>query len=288
MRRWWLIVATMVTAAACTNAAEPTPDDTTTTTLVTTTTQSVDTSDACLSGDLPFETEGLVAAIGDTDADATGITQIRWQQGAACERLVIDFATASDAPATTLGLTGVTVIPSAGVVRVDLPEDILTTAVADSLTDGLISRTFVVRADDGLGIDIHAAEGMAIAARAFTTSSPASLVVDVIPAPDEPVPVGAGLSSSTVVITPGPGPALYPFTVEAYAVPGVRTAHVQLVNGDADPINLTIALDGETDAWQAFSTQFDTGPSGEAVLFVGQVGGDDQPVNGVEIPLDLP
>ena len=283
-----MVVAIALVVGACTNDSDPDPSTTTSAPVAAPTTVPQGDVDACISGDLPFESEGLVAAIGETDADATRVTQVRWERGSVCERMVIDFASDSGAPATALGLTGVTVIPTAGIVRIVLPEEVTATAVADVLTDGLISRTYVVRSDDALSIDLHGMPGTAIAARAFATESPASLVVDVVTTDDQPEPIGAGFSDSTVLITPLPGPALLPFTIEAYAVPGAVSARVQLTNGRIEVINLSVALEGATDAWQGFTTTIDDGPSGESALFVGQVDASESPVDGVEVLLDLP
>jgi hypothetical protein len=90
------------------------------------------------------------------------------------------------------------------------------------------------------------------------------------------------------VITPPPGPTLYPFTVEAYVMPGAGSVRVLLTSNDVDVINLAIALDGTVDAWQAFASRIEDGPAGRSVLFVGQVDANDRPVDGVEVPLDLP
>lgn len=286
--RWWsLLVVCTVVAAAC-SGDDAQPSTTTTPAGSTTSTTQPAIQDACVSGDLAFGDDGLIAALGDTESDATALSRIRWEQGNACERLVISFATDSGAPATTLGLTGVTVIAFAGIVRVDLPETITSTAVADTLTDGLIKRTYVVRDGPDLSIDIHGDPGVPIAARAFVTSSPASLVIDVITMEDLPTPVGAGISDTAVVITPPPGPTLYPFTVEAYVMPGAGSVRVLLTSNDVDVINLAIALDGTVDAWQAFASRIEDGPAGRSVLFVGQVDANDRPVDGVEVPLDLP
>jgi hypothetical protein len=289
MHRWSIALVLVAVLGACTNDADPGPSTSTSEpTATSTTTLPTGTVEPCLSGDLPFESEGLVAAIGETEGDATRITQIRWERGSACERLIIDFAADSGAPATALGLTGVTVIPPAGIIRVDLPAEVQATAVADSLTDGLIARTFVVESDGELSVDVHGMPGTAIAARAFATGSPASLVIDVIPTDDQPEPIGAGVSETTVLVTPLPGPALYPFTIEAYAVPGAGSARVQLTSGAVEIIDLAIALAGTTDAWQAFSSTIEDGPSGEALLFVGQVDASESPVDGIEVRLDLP
>lgn len=288
--RWWslLVVVGMALTACTDDSPDPPPPTTTTTEASTTTTIAETITDACVSGDLAFGEDGLVAAIGDPDSDATQLSQVRWERGTSCERLVISFATDSGAPATTLGLTGVSVIAFAGVIRVDLPEEITSTAVADTFTNGLVDRTYVVRDGADLGIDVHGSRDTAIAARAFLTSSPASLVIDVIALDDAPEPVGASLSESAVVITPPPGPTLYPFTVAGYVVPGAVSVDILVTNESDVPVSLTVALEGATDAWQAVSTRIDDGPSGRAELLVGQVDGNDALVTGVEVALDLP
>lgn len=291
--RWWLLLVMMGLAiSSCTNDQADPVETTTSTTLTTdgsatsTTTPSI--TDACVSGDLAFGEDGLIAAIGDVESDASSVSQIRWERGTSCERIVISFATDSGAPATTLGLTGVSVIAFAGVIRVDLPEEVTTTAVADTVTDGLISRTYVVRDQDDLSVDVHGAADTPIAARAFLTTSPASLVIDVIAVDDLPDPVGASIGNTAVAISPPPGPTLYPFAVEGYVEPGVMSVHILVSSNNVAVVNLTIALDGATDAWQAVSTRIDDGPGGQAVLFVGEVDGNDAPLFGVEVPLDLP
>lgn len=289
MRVWSLLIVAGLVAAGCTGeASDPPEPSTTTVNESTTTTEPPTIADACVSGDLAFGEEGLVAAVGEPESDATQLAQVRWERGTSCERLVISFATDSGAPATTLGLTGVSVISFAGVIRVDLPEEVVTTAVADTFTDGLIDHTYVVRDGSDLGVDIHGAPETPIAARAFLTSSPANLVIDVIELDGAPEPVGASVSESAVVITPPPGPTLYPFTVAGYAVPGAGSVDLLVSNDGPGTVNVTIALEGATDAWQAVSTRIDDGPSGQAILFLGRVDANEVPLTGAEVPLDLP
>lgn len=279
-----------IVGAACTPQST---DDATTTTGAdgTTTTSTVfdSSTDACVSGDLPFESDGLVAAVGESDGDAARVTQVRWEGGASCERVVVGFATDTGAPAARLGVTGVTVVAFAGIVRVDLPDAVSATAIADTLVEGsVVDRAYIIRDDAGaMAIDIHATPGVAIAARAVATSSPATLVIDVIPV-DGPPPVGATSSEEAVVVTPPPGPNLYPFTVEAYAPPSVRSIRVILSSGDTTATNVAIALDGRTDAWQAFTSRIVDGPSGPTELYVGSVDSEDRPLDGASVDLDLP
>ena len=96
------------------------------------------------------------------------------------------------------------------------------------------------------------------------------------------------MSESAVVITPPPGPTLYPFTVAGYAVPGAGSVDLLVSNDGPGTVNVTIALEGATDAWQAVSTRIDDGPSGQAILFLGRVDANEVPLTGAEVPLDLP
>ncbi len=288
MRWWTAVVLVGLACAACTPASQPSP--TTTASPASPPTFDPTPEDSCTSGELEFQTDGLVAALGDVEADATHISQIRWDAEATCERMIIRFATESGAPATTVGLTGVAILAFAGLVRVDLPPQVTGTAVADMWTDGgLVDRTYVVRnEEDALFIDVHGAAGAPIAVRSFVTRSPATLVIDFISQPDLPIPVGTAVSESAVVITPSPGPALYPFTVGGYAQPSVRSVRVQLVQGDTIALNSVVALDGETDTWQAIRVPVEDGPAGPSTLFVGQVDINDRQLDGVLIPIDLP
>lgn len=285
-----LLMSIALALGACSPRANDAPTTTTTIGESSTSTTLAGEGEPCSSGDLPFVNDGLVGAIGAARGDATTITQIRWEPGAECERIVVSFATESGAPATSLGPSGVTNFGFAGLVRVTLPEGVIDTSVADMVTDGaLLGATYVVRDEsDALTIDLHGSDGVPLAARAFVTGSPASLVIDLIRQPDASSPSGAAVSNTAVVVTPSSGPGLYPFIVSAYVQPGLRTVTLQLASGDATALDRTISLDGFTDAWQSFETRVDDGPGGQSVLFVGQVDSNGRPIDGASISLDLP
>ena len=288
MRRWIALVLAAVAVASCSPTSTPPtsapPADTTTST-----TPDGDATDACVAGDLDFDTDGLIAAVGEADSDATTISQIRWEPQQTCERTVVSFATGSGAPATTLGVTGVTVIGFQGVIRVDLPDAIEGSAVADQWTDGLIDRTYVIRDEDGnLFIDIHTSSETAVAVRAFTVTSPASLVIDVIADASLPQPVPAAVSDAAVIVAPTSGPALYPFTIEAYAPPQRSSTTVVVSASDVDASTVAVGLPGYTDTWQTFTTRIDDGPSGIVTVFVGDLAPDGSTSDGATVALDLP
>jgi hypothetical protein len=298
MAKWTGILILALVVAACTsNASTPLEPDSTEsvpdgapTAVVSSTTISVGPEDFCLVGDVPFVESGLVAAVGDDVGDATQIEQIRLEPAPTCERLIIEFANGSGAPAASIGPTGVTVLDFVGLVRVAVPPEITTTAITDTLLEGtLIRGVTVVRSEDGsLTIDVQGTEGTPLLARAFVTTSPATLVIDVATSLELPEPAGVTASASAVVVSPVPGPNLYPLTVEGYAAPGLHVVTIQLGTEDAGNVDLSVALNGDNDAWQAFRTSIADGPSGPATLFVGAADADGHPLDGASIFLDLP
>jgi len=210
MIRWTCGIALAVVLAACspvsttssdTVVPDSVPQDTTTSAVPSSTTEP-GPEDFCLAGDLPFVESGLAAAIGNDVGDAAQIEQIRLDQAATCERLTIEFTNDSGAPATSIGPTGVTVLDFAGLVRIAVPPEITTTAIADTLLEGvLVHGATVVRADDkSLTIDIRGTDGTPILARAFATTSPASLVIDIATSQELPEPAGVTVSTPAVIV----------------------------------------------------------------------------------------
>jgi hypothetical protein len=283
-----MILSFSLVLAACT----PTTSATTTSQPVSEPTTSLATApeDICAIGDLAFTEDGLAAALGEDVGDAAQIETIRWDGAGTCERVTIEFTTQDGAPATTLGPTGVSVISFSGIVRVVLPAEVATTAIADSLIGGnIIGRVYVVRlTDDTLVIDIHGVDAVPITARAVATASPASLVIDVSTNSSLTPPIGVTASAPTVVLSPVPGPNLYPITVEGYASPSLRSMRIQLSGDDEGQQDRSIALGGDIHAWQAFRNVIPDGPSGNTTLFVGTIDANDRPDVGAIVSLDLP
>jgi hypothetical protein len=180
------------------------------------------------------------------------------------------------------------VIPYAGVVRIALPLEVEVSAIADSLLEGDLVRTvYVFRRNGQLMIDIHGLDDVPIVARAFTTASPASLVVDVARAPTDAAPVGVTASHAVVVVAPTPGSGTYPIPVEGYVAPGGASVHVQLIADGATLTDQTIALGGDADTWQSFETAIDDGPIGSVVVFVGSVDDEGQPDSGAMVSVTV-
>lgn len=284
-----LTLSFVLVLAACTPATSTT---TTTTQQVAESTTSLATvqEDVCAIGDLAFTEDGLAGALGEDVGDAAQVETIRWDGAATCERITIDFTTQDGAPATTLGPTGVSVVSFSGIVRVTLPSEIISTAIADSLIAGnLIERVYVVRLADGLlVIDLQGVDAVPIKARAVATVSPASLVIDVTTDSSLVPPIGVTSSAPAVVLSPVPGPNLYPITVEGYASPSLLAVSIQLSGDAGDPHVRSVPLAGDVDAWQAFRDVIPDGPSGIATLFVGTIDANDNADIGAIVSLDLP
>jgi hypothetical protein len=173
-------------------------------------------------------------------------------------------------------------------VRILLPPEVTASAVADTLLEGsLIASAYVFREDDMMAIDIHATDGIPITARAFTTTSPASLIIDVARAGTDAIPVGVTATSRSVIVTPTPGPGEYPMVVEGYVAPGLESIHIQLLVSSEPVADTSMALDGTTDTWQHFMAKIDNGPAGTAVVFVGTVDENGRPDTGAVVSVTM-
>jgi len=287
--RWWAVIAVMgLILVGCAPASES-PASTTSPPPTTTTTTRAPSNEICLSGDLPFSSDGLVAALGGEEGDASAISQIRWDASANCERLTVAFGIASGAPAKTLGPSAVSVIPYAGIVRARFPAEVDQSAIADTLFEGsLVRSVFVVRDKDGLiFLDVHGTDGVPIEARAFTTTSPATLVIDIIRADTAATPVGVTTTNTAVVVTPTPGTASYPIVVDSYVEPGLLAVRVQLIQSEDVLVDRSVSVNGYSDTWQSFTSTIEEGPSGTAVLFVGTLDGNEKPHNGAFVSMTM-
>ena len=286
--KWWILSLGSL-LAACSVAPTATPSTTQPPEIPTTTTPAT-TDEICRIGDLRFTDTGIVGAVGADEGNATTLTEVRWTDSATCERITLVFASGSGAPAGVLGQTAATLLPSSGVVHITLPDELDKTAVADTLPEGdLAQRIFVIRGDQGhLSVDIHAARGQAIAARVFTTESPATLVIDLIPTDTVLDPVGAVISPAAVLVNPASGPTIYPFSIAGYAAPGSPGIDIRLRRDGATAVERRISLPGWTDAWQALSVPVSDGPSGRVELFVGNANSGMLPDVGASVILDLP
>lgn len=243
----------------------------------------------CLSENPGFSTRGTVSIPGGSRPDAARLSAVDWLVTPGCERIVFAFLTDRSAPASSIGLSRIEFFPDEAIIRVAMPRDVDITAVADVLVDGaLVRRAFVVRSRNGeLSVDLHLSPSIRVEARGFVASSPARLVVDLQPADGGP-PAAQSLptvSDSIVVLSPPPGPAVYPLRIRGYA----RTADdVVTARIDRTTTAKRITAAPSSDAWGEFAVTISEGegPSGEVTLVVGP--GEGATGDSVEIPLNLP
>ena len=293
MRILIAVVALAGLVAAC-DAADSSPTTTrpvpTTATTAATTTPGSD--DICAVGDSPYGTSGLIAAVGHEAADAAVLASLRWMDHGSCERLIVEFINDAGAPASRLGPTGVSLLAEAGIVRLTLPPEVTATAVNDSLIDApLIHRVYVTRTPEGgLAVDVHLAPEAAAQVRALDTISPARLVVDVRSADIDLVVAAATAAADIVLLSPAPGPGLYPVRVAGYARPGIPSVRVQMYDeAGALAFDRSVTTADVGNGWAWFDVNLADGPSGMIALYVGELDDLDQPgPDGVTVELDLP
>lgn len=282
-----LVLAVLALAlAACT-----TPESAATITTVepsTTTTTMVGDIPACLAGDMPFVEEGTIAALDSQGRDARAIAGVRWYPLEGCERIEIEFLSDGGAPATRIGPVGVSMLSDPGIVRVNLSDAVVDSAVADTTLNGaLVDQWFVIEdAEDGLIVDLHLNERAA--ARAFTTTSPARLVIDLRATGDD-LPIAPPLAGGGIVLlSPQAGVGLYPLQIVGYSAPGVDAVRIQLSDPAGIGVDRSISTRSSAHVWHAFSIALSDGPSGAVDLRVGTVGEEGEPIFAIEVPLDLP
>ncbi|MEA3502149.1 MAG: hypothetical protein U9R47_05190 [Actinomycetota bacterium] len=285
MRLTLLLIAAMVVVTACvpTDSVDEPP-----TTVPTTTTTVPADAPVCRSGELPFVEEGIVAALDSQGRDARTIGGIRRYALDGCERIEIEFLSTAGSPASRIGPVGVSILSDSGIVRVTLSDVIVDSAVADTTLEGdLVDGWYVVEGiAEGLAVDIHLDKRAA--ARAFTTTSPARLVVDLVPTLDD-LPLARPVTGSGIVLmSPQPGVGLYPIQVSGYSAPSIDAVRIRLSDPTGVFVDRSVSTLTPVHVWHAFDVGLTDGPSGSVNLFVGTVDEDDEPLDGVEVSLDLP
>lgn len=228
--------------------------------------------------------------LGADRGDAATVSGVRWEQHDGCERIVVELLAAGDAPASTLGPAGASMIAGAPIVRLTLPDQVSRSGLAHTLIDGVfVERVYVAREPGAhLFIDLHLSPDVALALRVFDTSSPALVVVDVTSGEGDASDLTpAAVSDEVVVIEPQPGRADYPIRVTGYAAPGIGAVRVRLISDGAVVLDRSVATTGDPEVWQAFDIRLVDGPAGAVELFVGLLDASDLPVGGVDIALDL-
>ena len=139
-------------------------------------------------------------------------------------------------------------------------ESVANSAVADTTLNGtLVDKWFVVEdAEDGLIVDLHLNERAA--ARGFTTTSPARLVIDLRATGDDqsiaPPTSGGGI----VLLSPQAGVGLYPLQVTGYSAPGIDAVRIQLADAAGVGVDRSISTRSSAHVWHAFTSWSATDP----------------------------
>ncbi|MDJ0953685.1 MAG: hypothetical protein QNJ81_08395 [Acidimicrobiia bacterium] len=250
-------IADSTGTATSTTAAPPATIDGPTTAV--TTPENEDAADSpCLSGDRLFAVDGVISAFGGAGGDATQISQVRWTPHPGCEQLVVDLLTTDGAPASAIDPVGVDYNAEGGIIRINLPESINRSAIADSLFDGeLIERVYVVATAGGrIAIDIHIAPGRMLALRAYEVASPSRIVIDVREQTDATRVVGATTTAQVVLVSPLANWTETSLDVAGYAKGNEGTVLVRVYDDpEGDPlVERTVEYAGETNLWAEFET----------------------------------
>ena len=122
------------------------------------------------------------------------------------------------------------------------------------------------------------------AARAFTTSSPSRLIIDLKPTSDAPIGSAADTTGLVVVSSPLPGPSLYPLKVAGYAAPGTAGVRVTLFADGEVALERSVSTATEQHVWGAFTMTISDGPSGPVELHVTSGAPEEASI----VQLDLP
>ncbi|MDX1448473.1 MAG: hypothetical protein R3246_05365 [Acidimicrobiia bacterium] len=226
------------------------------------------TESPCTAGPAEFVESGGSGLIERADSDSDVVTGIRWSTYPDCERVVIEFAAASGAPAVAPPGVGPLFIRSSGLMRLQLDAGVSRSAVLDQVVEGmLVDRAYVARRSTGeLFVDLHMGQPALI--RVTVASGPARIVVDAIPGGD-PYPTRPAVTDQLVLVDPAGDSAVYPFTVNGYTRATGETIQV-----DIEVAGVTETYDGEVgtggDAWGAFTVLVPDGPDGPATIIVGE------------------
>ncbi|MDH5373091.1 MAG: Gmad2 immunoglobulin-like domain-containing protein, partial [Acidimicrobiia bacterium] len=238
----------------------------------------------CLEGSSGFFGDGPLGSHTRDAADAATVTGLALLQFDGCERLTVELAAASGAPATSLGTTSAELIRRSGVVRIHLDPSVANTTVSDLVFDGSwIGPVYVVRDfDESLFIDVHLAD--AAVARFSEISNPARLVVDIAPGGSELL---GPERSDFIVVMPLPESLSPPVTIEGYG----RTFEANIilrarVAGEIVAEDFTTATD-YLGTWGRFEIALPPTVTGELELFIGEDSARDGEEQGIRLQVTV-
>ncbi len=236
----------------------------------------------CLEGAGSFVGDGSLGTQTRESADAASVVGLTLTGYEGCERLVVDLAAVSGAPATSVGTTSAEFLRESGIVRVHLDPAVDETGVSDIIFAGsLVDRVFVVRDFDGsMFLDVHLVAPAV--ARYTEITNPARLAVDLAPGGSA---VGAPLASDYVVVLPVR--ESNPVTIDGYG----RTFEANVIlrirqNGDIISEGFTTATD-YLETWGRFTFDIPDGVAGDVEIFVGEDSARDGTEQGVYLNLSL-
>jgi hypothetical protein len=259
-------------APPSTAAIESTTTSTTTTTATTTPPTTLDPNAAleerCGGAEAPFTDSGSVGTGGRADSDATAIEAYTWGRVGPCEQVRLGFATAEGAPAVTPPEVEVRFLRWAGVVRLEFGAAVTAAVVAEQIVDTeLIDRIYTVTEADGtMFVDVHLREPAFV--RAFTSSGPAAIVVDIAPG-GRRYPVPAVRLEDLVVIAPDPAATTYPLTVTGYTLLPGDTIEGVLRSPDGTTVVGGAVVGIHDFTWGGFAMVFPNGPPGDVSIRIG-------------------
>ncbi|MEX2279074.1 MAG: hypothetical protein WEA76_03190 [Acidimicrobiia bacterium] len=271
-RRLPILVALVL--AACSPVVNGTATSTTVTTVVddastttATTVPAIVEEPPCASGSEPYVESGGAGLIERDNSDADVVAGIRWTSFPVCDRIVIEFAASSGAPAVSPPSVGPLFIRSAGVLRIQLDPVVSRTSILDQVIDGTLAKSAYVvrRTTNDLFIDLHLSAPASV--RVSVASSPARVVVDLL-AGGEPYSAPAIVTDDLVVVDPVGGNVIYPFTVNGYLRGGEDTMTVT-VEAAGVLESRTGDVGQRGDAWGAFTVLIPDGPKGLGSILIG-------------------
>ena len=243
-------------------------------------------ADAPAAGD--FVERGPLPPVGDPrGGDATQIASLLVAPADGGERLVVGFARPDGLPADRVGPVRAEVLRERGVVRLTLPLQVVSAAIVDNhFGTFLADRAFVVRplAGDSLHLDLHLRSPALVRVRAL--ERPALVLVE-LRAGGDPLPRSAPAAQRVVVLSPVPGAARYPLTIEGYARTFEANVIAELRGRRGEPARTRTTAADYLAAWGEFRMRIERGPTGPVELFVGEHSAADGAEQGVRIELEI-
>jgi len=265
------------TTASSTTSTSDAPLDTTTTT--------APPAAPCLEAGEGFFGDGPLGTTSDGPGDAATVTGVQLSTYEGCERLTIELAATSGAPATSVGPTSAEFVRKHGLVRVHLDGPVDSTTLSDVVFESeLVDRVFVVRDSNGsLFVDVHLAA--ASVARLSEVSGPARIVVDLAPGGTE---IRSPERSDFIVVMPLDEPLASPVTITGYG----RTFEANVIlraRIDSEIVAETFTTSADyVETWGWFELELPTEVAGDVELFIGEDSARDGQEQGVRLEVTVP